>query len=114
MIGIEVYPANVDDYKLLRQAGADFVTVFQETYNPETYDYYHPYGHKRSFSYRFDTQERALQAGFRGVGFGTLFGLGDPIEEAFKLAIHASEIQKKYPYAEIAIFAKNKTNPRCR
>lgn len=103
VIGIEVYPANVDDYKLLRQAGADFVTVFQETYNPETYDYYHPYGHKRSFSYRFDTQERALQAGFRGVGFGTLFGLGDPIEEAFKLAIHASEIQKKYPYAEIAI-----------
>ena len=103
VISIEVYPANVDDYKLLRQAGADFVTVFQETYNPETYDYYHPYGHKRSFSYRFDTQERALQAGFRGVGFGTLFGLGDPIEEAFKLAIHASEIQKKYPYAEIAI-----------
>lgn len=103
VIGIEVYPANVDDYKLLRQAGADFVTVFQESYNPETYDYYHPYGHKRSFSYRFDTQERAIQAGFRGVGFGTLFGLGDPIEEAFKLAIHASEIQKKYPYAEIAI-----------
>lgn len=103
VIGIEVYPANVDDYKLLRQAGADFVTVFQESYNPETYDYYHPYGHKRSFSYRFDTQERALQAGFRGVGFGTLFGLGDPIEEAFKLAIHASEIQKKYPHAEIAI-----------
>lgn len=103
VIGIEVYPANMDDYKLLRQAGADFVTVFQESYNPETYDYYHPYGHKRSFSYRFDTQERALQAGFRGVSFGTLFGLGDPIEEAFKLAIHASEIQKKYPHAEIAI-----------
>ena len=102
-IGIEVYPANVSDYKILREAGADFVTVFQESYNPETYDYYHPYGHKRSFPYRFDTQERALMAGFRGVGFGTLFGLGDPIEEAFKLAIHASEVQKKYPQAEIAI-----------
>ena len=102
-IGIEVYPANVEDYKILRQAGADFVTVFQESYNPETYDYYHPYGHKRSFPYRFDTQERALMAGFRGVGFGSLFGLGDPIEEAFKLAIHASEVQKKYPQAEIAI-----------
>lgn len=102
-IGIEVYPANVSDYKILREAGADFVTVFQESYNPEIYEYYHPYGHKRSFSYRFDTQERALMAGFRGVGFGTLFGLGDPIEEAFKLAIHASEVQKKYPQAEIAI-----------
>lgn len=102
-IGVEVYPANVEDYKILRQAGADFVTVFQESYNPETYDYYHPYGHKRSFPYRFDTQERALMAGFRGVGFGSLFGLEDPIEEAFKLAIHASEVQKKYPQAEIAI-----------
>lgn len=103
IIGIEVYPANVSDYKVLREAGADFVTVFQESYNPETYDYYHSYGHKRSFAYRIDTQERALMAGFRGVGFGTLFGLGDPIEEAFKLAVHASEVQKKYPQAEIAI-----------
>ncbi len=102
-IGVEVYPANVEDYKILREAGADFVTVFQESYNPETYDYYHPYGHKRSFAYRIDTQERALMAGFRGVGFGTLFGLGAPIEEAFKLAVHASEVQKKYPQAEIAI-----------
>ena len=99
VIGIEVYPANVSDYEILREAGADFVTVFQESYNPEVYDYYHPYGHKRSFPYRFDTQERALKAGYRGVGFGTLFGLGDPIEEAFKLAMHAKEIQKKYPQA---------------
>ena len=103
VIGIEVYPANISDYEILREAGADFVTVFQESYNPEVYDYYHPYGHKRSFPYRFDTQERALKAGFRGVGFGTLFGLGDTIEEAFKLAMHAKEIQKKYPHAEIAI-----------
>ncbi|WP_297788444.1 2-iminoacetate synthase ThiH [uncultured Anaerococcus sp.] len=102
-IGIEVYPTNISSYETLRKAGADFVTVFQESYNPEIFDYYHPYGHKRSFPYRFDTQERALKAGFRGVGFGTLFGLGDPIEEAFKLAIHAREIQKKYPHAEIAI-----------
>lgn len=103
VIGIEVYPANISDYKILREAGADFVTVFQESYNDKVYDYYHPYGHKRSFSYRFDTQERSLEAGFRGVGFGTLFGLGDPIEEAFKLALHAREVQKKYPHAEIAI-----------
>lgn len=103
VIGIEVYPANISDYEVLREAGADFVTVFQESYNPETFDFYHPSGHKRSFDYRFDTQERALLAGFRGVGFGALFGLGDPIEEAFKLAVHAKEIQKKYPQAEIAI-----------
>lgn len=102
-VGIEVYPANVKDYEKLREAGADFVTVFQESYNTKPYDYYHPYGHKRSFVYRIDTQERALMAGFRGVGFGTLFGLNDPIEEAYKLGLHAKEVQRKYPHAEIAI-----------
>ena len=103
VIGIEIYPANVDDYKILRKAGADFVTVFQESYNKETYDFYHPAGHKRSYNYRIDTQERALMGGMRGVGFGTLFGLGNPIEEAFKLGAHASLVQQKYPDAEIAI-----------
>ena len=103
VVGIEVYPTNIDSYKILREAEADFVTVFQESYNKEAFDYYHPAGHKRSFNYRIDTQERALMAGFRGVGFGALFGLADPIEDAFKLAIHAKEIQKKYPHAEIAI-----------
>ena len=103
VIGIEIYPANIDDYKILREAGADFVTVFQESYNKETYDFYHPAGHKRSYNYRIDTQERAVLGGMRGVGFGTLFGLGDPIEEAFKLGVHAHIIQQKYPDAEIAI-----------
>ncbi len=102
-IGIEIYPTNIDNYKILREAGADFVTVFQESYNKKIYDFYHPKGHKRSYSYRIDTQERAILAGMRGVGFGALFGLGDPIEEAFKLGIHAKLIQKKYPHAEIAI-----------
>ena len=103
VIGVEIYPTNIDDYKILREAGADFVTVFQESYNKETYDFYHPAGHKRSHNYRIDTQERAVLGGMRGVGFGTLFGLGDPIEEAFKLGVHAHIIQQKYPDAEIAI-----------
>lgn len=102
-IGIEIYPANVGDYEKLRAAGADFVTVFQESYNKEIYDFYHPAGHKRSFTYRIDTQERAIMGGMRGVGFGSLFGLGEPIEEAFKLGVHASLIQQKYPDAEISV-----------
>lgn len=102
-IGIEIYPANIDDYKILKKAGADFVTVFQESYDKKNYDFYHPSGHKRIYEYRIDTQERALLAGLRGVGFGTLFGLSDPIKEAFMLTHHAKEIQRKYPQAEISI-----------
>lgn len=102
-IGLEIYPANVNDYKKLKNAGADFVTVFQETYNEDSYDYFHPFGHKRNIEYRMNTQERALLGGMRGVGFGALFGLADPIEDGFCLGYHASLIQKKYPHAEIAI-----------
>lgn len=37
LIGLEIYPVEVDEYKYLHEKGADFVTVFQETYNTETY-----------------------------------------------------------------------------
>lgn len=103
VIGLEVYPANVEDYAYLHKCGADFVTVFQETYNPVDYDFYHPRGNKRSLSYRLNTQERALMGGMRGVGFGALFGLSDPMQDAFSLGYHAYLLQKKYPHGEIAI-----------
>lgn len=34
VVGVEVYPLNVADYTYLRRCGVDFVTVFQETYDP--------------------------------------------------------------------------------
>lgn len=103
LISLEIYPSNIEDYTYLHECGADFVTVFQETYNQKSYDFYHPRGNKRSLSYRLNTQERAILGGMRGVGFGALFGLSDPIQDAFCLGLHASLIQKKYPHAEIAI-----------
>ena len=38
MVGLEVYPMNVDEYAYLHQCGADFVTVFQETYDSDKYE----------------------------------------------------------------------------
>ena len=35
VIGLEVYPMNSSDYSYLYECGADFVTVFQETYDPD-------------------------------------------------------------------------------
>ena len=37
-IGIEIYPVNVDEYRYLHECGVDYVTVFQETYNPVKYE----------------------------------------------------------------------------
>jgi 2-iminoacetate synthase len=68
-VGLEVYPMNVKDYQYLHECGADYVTVFQETYDLERYASLHLLGHKRVWPYRFEAQERALMGGMRGVGF---------------------------------------------
>ena len=60
-IGLEVYPMNSDEYAMLRDCGADFVTVFQETYDLERYGEMHLAGAKRCFPYRVCAQERATR-----------------------------------------------------
>ena len=102
VIGLEVYPMNSDEYAYLHSCGADYVTVFQETYNSDKYETLHLAGHKRIFPYRFCAQERALMGGMRGVGFAALLGLDDFRKDAYATGMHAWLLQKKYPHAEIA------------
>jgi len=101
-VGIEVYPLNSDDYAYIRECGADYVTVFQETYDPSLYAELHQAGPKRIFSYRFNAQERAIKGGMRGVSFGALLGLGDFRADAFSCGVHGYLVQRKYPHAEIS------------
>ncbi|MGN0481915.1 MAG: 2-iminoacetate synthase ThiH [Lachnospiraceae bacterium] len=120
VIGLEVYPMNSDDYAYLHECGADYVTVFQETYDSDKYETLHLEGNKRIWPYRFNTQERALMGGMRGVGFAALLGLSDFRKDAFATGMHAYLIQKKYPQAEIAfscprlrpIINNDKINPK--
>lgn len=120
LVGLEVYPMNSDEYAYLHKCGADYVTVFQETYNSDKYETLHLAGHKRIFPYRVNAQERALMGGMRGVGFAALLGLDDFRKDAFATGIHAYLIQKKYPHAEIAfscprlrpIINNDKINPK--
>ena len=102
VIGLEIYPVNTDEYAYLHKCGADYVTVFQETYNPDKYETLHLAGHKRIFPYRFYAQERALMGGMRGVGLSALLGLDDFRKDAFATGMHAYLLQKKYPHGEIA------------
>lgn len=120
VVGLEVYPMNSDEYSYIQKCGADYVTVFQETYNSDKYETLHLAGHKRVFPYRLETQERALIGGMRGVGFAALLGLSDFRKDAFATGIHAYLIQRKYPHAEIAfscprlrpIINNDKINPK--
>lgn len=102
-VGLEIYPVNSDEYKFLNSCGADYVTVFQETYNIKKYSKLHLEGHKKIFPYRFNSQERAIIGGMRGVGFAALLGLDDFRKDAFATGYHASLVQKKYPHSEISI-----------
>ena len=119
-VGIEVYPMNTDEYKYLHEHGADYVTVFQETYNSDKYETLHLAGHKRIFPYRLNAQERAIRGGMRGVAFAALLGLDDFRKDAFAAGVHAYLIQRKYPHAEISfscprlrpIINNDKINPR--
>ncbi len=103
MVGIEVYPANVEDYKYLHECGVDYVTVFQETYDSDRYEQLHLLGHKRVYPYRFDAQERALMAGMRGVAGSALLGLSDFRKDALASVLHMYFLQRKYPHAEISL-----------
>ena len=102
VIGVEIYPLNVEEYAYLHACGVDYVTVFQETYDADKYKTLHLGGHKRIFPYRLNAQERALMGGMRGVGFAALLGLSDFRRDAFATGLHAHLIQRKYPHAEIA------------
>ena len=102
VIGLEVYPTNSDNYHYWHECGADYVTVFQETYNSDKYETLHLAGHKRIYPYRINAQERALKGGMRGVGFAALLGLDDFRKDAFATGVHAYLLQRKYPQAEIA------------
>ena len=103
MVGIEIYPVNVEDYKYLHECGVDYVTVFQETYDIDKYEKLHLMGNKRVWPYRFDAQERALMGGMRGVAFSALLGLSDFRKDALASALHVYFLQRKYPYAEMSL-----------
>ncbi len=103
MVGLEIYPVNTDEYRYLHECGADYVTVFQETYDADKYETLHLMEHKRVWPYRFDAQERALMGGMRGVAFSALLGLSDFRKDALASALHVYYLQRKYPYAEMSL-----------
>lgn len=103
MVGLETYPVNTDEYRYLHECGADYVTVFQETYDADKYETLHLLGHKRVWPYRFDAQERALMGGMRGVAFSALLGLSDFRKDALASALHVYYLQRKYPHAEMSL-----------
>ena len=102
-ISLELGPMETADYIPLAQAGADGLVVYQESYDRAVYADMHTAGPKRNFDWRLETPERAYAAGFRRLGIGALFGLGDWRREAISLAAHAEYLLRHCWKAQLTL-----------
>lgn len=103
LVTIEVFPMQTDEYQALVRVGCTGLTVYQETYNPDSYRKMHTSGPKRDYQYRLATPARALTAGLRTVGLGVLLGLADPIYDAIALFQHLQFLRATYWRAGFSI-----------
>lgn len=102
-VSIEVYPMETEEYIMMERSGIDGLTLYQETYDRNTYSEVHPAGKKRDFSWRLHGPERGGDAGFRKIGIGALLGLSDWRVDGFFTALHAYYLSKKYWKSQIQV-----------
>ncbi len=96
-VNVNAAPLNVEDYRIVKDAGIGTYQIFQETYHHQTYADMHPPGtRKREYLYRLDGLSRAFQAGCDDMGVGALFGLYDWRFEVLALVTHARHLQQTY------------------
>ncbi len=95
-INVNVAPQSTEGFKLLKEAGIGTYQLFQETYHPGKYSYYHPSGAKADYRWRITAFERALEAGIDDYGMGVLFGLYDYRFEVMALIKHAQKLEQRW------------------
>lgn len=93
---IEVMPLKAEEYGRLTRHGLNGVICFQETYNHERYNVYHPRGMKSKFEWRVDGFDRMGQAGVHSIGMGVLIGLEEWRTDVTMMARHLRYLQKHY------------------
>jgi len=93
---IEVMPLSSEEYAHLVRHGLNGVICFQETYNRDRYNIYHPKGRKADFEWRVNGFDRMGQAGVHSIGLGVLIGLEDWRTDVTMMAYHLRYLQKKY------------------
>ena len=97
LVGLNAEPFTDEEYRLLKSAGIDFIVLWQETYDADTYRQLHPGSSKKSnFEFRVDAYERMLTAGIEQIGLGVLSGLADWRRDWAMLFIHQEYLRKIY------------------
>jgi 2-iminoacetate synthase len=95
-LSVEIYQMSADEYAKLFAAGIEGITLYQETYDRQTFRKYHPAGPKADYDYRLSAPDSLGQAGMREIGLGALLGLDDWRLETLALAEHAHYLMKRY------------------
>jgi 2-iminoacetate synthase len=102
-VSIEIFPLDEPDYRRLKEAGVDGLTLYQEVYDEQRYALVHPAGRKADYQYRLEAPERGARAGFRMVNIGPLVGIGEVRSEVFVSGLHARYLQDSYLQTEISL-----------
>jgi 2-iminoacetate synthase len=95
-ISAEIYQMSTEEYAKLFAVGIEGVTLYQETYDRDTYRKYHPAGPKADYERRLAAADSIAQAGMREIGIGSLLGLSDWRLETLALGEHAHYLMKRY------------------
>ncbi len=95
-VNINAAPLDIEGFNTVKEAGIGTYQVFQETYHPEAYTWYHPTGRKADYNYRLTSLDRAQEAGLDDVGIGVLFGLYDWRFEVMGLVRHTNHLEACY------------------
>ena len=95
-VNINAAPFDIEGFRKIGEAGIGTYQVFQETYNPEAYTWYHLGGRKKDFDWRLTALDRAQEAGIDDVGIGALFGLYDWRFEVLGLVRHTNHLEACY------------------
>ncbi|MFO8236475.1 MAG: [FeFe] hydrogenase H-cluster radical SAM maturase HydG [Bacteroidales bacterium] len=95
-VNINAAPLEIEGFRTVGAAGIGTYQIFQETYHPEVYKWYHLGGKKRDYDWRLTSLDRAQEAGVDDVGIGALFGLYDWRFEVLSLVRHTNHLEACY------------------
>ena len=95
-VNINAAPFDIEGFRTVGDAGIGTYQVFQETYHPEVYKWYHLAGRKKDYEWRLTSLDRAQEAGVDDVGIGALFGLYDWRFEVLGLVRHTNHLEACY------------------
>jgi 2-iminoacetate synthase len=95
-VNINAAPLSIEGFRTVGEAGIGTYQIFQETYHPEAYKWYHPSGKKKDYEWRITALDRAQEAGIDDVGIGALFGLYDWRFEVLALVRHTNHLEACY------------------